>query len=128
MKDRAALVRAKGMTAVVGAVLTNGLSEKTKANNFLAQGLVKASLLATKAEGYAQACLALSEASDPDYSSISAPTLIIAGDEDKTSPQATTDALTRAISGSKSVTVSGVGHWHFLEDTEGVSKALRTFL
>lgn len=128
MTDRAALVRNKGMTAVVSAILSNGLSEQTRKNNVLAQALVKSSLLGTKPEGYAQACLALAGAGDPDYSKIVAPTLIVAGDQDKTSPQATTDALTGAIAGSKAITLAGVGHWHFLEDVEGVAKAISTFL
>jgi pimeloyl-ACP methyl ester carboxylesterase len=128
MTDRAALVRNKGMTAVVSAILTNGLSEQTRKSNVLAQALVKSTLLGTKPEGYAQACLALAGAEDPDYSKIVAPTLIVAGDQDKTSPQATTDALTGAIAGSKAITLAGVGHWHFLEDVEGVAKAISSFL
>ena len=115
------------MLAVVDAIIGAGLSERTRADRALAVGYTRALLLATNAEGYAQACLALGGARDPDYSRITASTLIIAGAEDKTSPQATTEALQSAIAHCRSVQLQDVAHWHALEDAEAVSKLLDGF-
>ena len=128
MSDRAALVRKDGMTAVVPAIIQNGLSDQTRQSNGLAQAFVKASLLATNPEAYAEACLALGSAQDPQYSQIQAPVLIVAADQDKTSPSATVNFLKEAISNVKIVPLSGVGHWHMVEDVSGSARALQEFL
>jgi pimeloyl-ACP methyl ester carboxylesterase len=116
------------MTAVVPAIVQNGLSDQTRHSNGLAQAFVKASLLATNSEAYAQACLALGSAQDPDYSKIQAPVLVVAGDQDKTSPSATVDFLKQAIKDIKVAPLTGVGHWHMVEDVSGSSRALQDFL
>lgn len=127
MKGRAESVRNQGMLAVADTICNVGLSERTKSSRSLAVAFTRSSLLSTSAEGYARACLALREASDPNYSKIECPVLIVGGSEDKTSPSATTQFLTSAITDSKSVTLQDIGHWHAIEDVSAVAELLRGF-
>lgn len=128
LTKRAATVREGGMISIVDTVATAGVSAKTNSSRTLAKSVVRASLLMSPAEGYAQACLAAAAATDPDYSKITTPTLIFAGDEDKTAPKPTIDFLHKAINGSKIVHLAEVGHWHQVEDFETVAKELKAFI
>ncbi|GAA5876549.1 hypothetical protein JCM3774_003135 [Rhodotorula dairenensis] len=128
LTKRAATVREGGMISIADTVATAGVSAKTNSSRTLAKSVVRASLLMSPAEGYAQACLAAAGATDPDYSKISAPTLIFAGDEDKTAPKPTIEFLHGAINGSKVVQLADVGHWHQVEDFDTVAKELKAFL
>jgi pimeloyl-ACP methyl ester carboxylesterase len=116
------------MPAVAESIARAGTSNETQATRSLAFGAVYSSLLFSPVEGYAQACLALATAVEPAYERISAPTILIAGAEDKTSPTATIDYLHTRISGSNVVTLQNVGHWHLLEDVEASARALVEFL
>ncbi|BGP30349.1 hypothetical protein JCM10296v2_002103 [Rhodotorula toruloides] len=128
LTKRAETVRSGGMSAIVDAVSTAGCSAKTNSSRPLSKAAVRASLLASQPEGYAQACLALAHADDPDYSAITAPTLIVAGSEDKTSPQSTIDFLSGAIPGAKVTKIEDIGHWHQVEDVDAVAREIRTFV
>ncbi|GAK64597.1 fumarylacetoacetate hydrolase [Moesziomyces antarcticus] len=127
MKSRAASVRAQGMLAVADTICNVGLSERTKSQRSLSVAFTRASLLSTPAEGYAQACLALGRAEDPDYSKIACPVLFVGGSEDKTSPAATIQSLGKLIKGAKAVTLQDVGHWHAIEDVKAVAELLNGF-
>ena len=128
LSDRAQTVRAGGMSAVADTVAVAGISQKSLAGRPLAKGMLRASLLSTSAFGYALACLALTKAVDPDYAAIRVPTLILAGAEDKTCPEATVKFLGGAIPGAKVVTLQDVGHWHIVEDVEGTARELNSFV
>ncbi|KAH7922428.1 alpha/beta-hydrolase [Leucogyrophana mollusca] len=113
-----------GISAIADTVATAGVSQKTLTSRPLSKHAVRASLLATSVVGYASACFALTRAKDPDYAKITAPTLIIAGTEDKTCPEATVKFLESKIAGARVVTLSDVGHWHLLEDVDAVGEIL----
>lgn len=126
LTGRADTVRKGGMPAVADTVATAGTSPSIKRP--IVKGYVLSSLLATPPEGYAQACVALATAKDPDYSKITAPTMIIAGDEDKTAPRATIDFLAERIGGSSVQTCQQTGHWIMLESAQTVAELLQHFL
>jgi len=65
---------------------------------------------------------------DPDYASISVPTLILAGTEDNTAPEATISFLSGAIPGADVVMLQDVGHWLIIEDVEEVSREIHDVL
>lgn len=128
LTGRAATVRQGGLAAIAAAVTAGGISALAFKSRPLVKSAVFSSLSTTPAEGYALACLALAAGRDPAYDAISAPTMIIGGDEDKTCPKATVEFLAGAIKGAKVVTLTPVGHWHQVEDIEGVSAAIKSFL
>ncbi|GAA5939802.1 hypothetical protein JCM3775_001631 [Rhodotorula graminis] len=128
MLKRAHTVLEHGMSAVVDQVVAAGLSERTRADSPLAVAMVRALVLATKPEGYAAACRALAGASEPEYSRIKAETLVVAGEYDVLSDAATSDHLCDEIPNARRVDLSGVGHWHAVEDPAGVARVLDEFL
>ena len=128
---RATLVRSKGMTAVVDAVVTAGVSEKTKKSKPLSVTAVRLSLLGQDPEGYAKACSALAKSSNTslDFSRISADTLIITGSEDKVSPPQLCEKYKDELQKCKGLEIlQDVGHWHVFEDPDGVAAALSHIL
>jgi len=127
LTGRASAVRQGGMPAVADTVANAGTSTTTRDTLPLVKGYALTSLLSTPAEGYAQACEAAAAGKDPDYSAIKSPTLIIAGEEDKTSPKATIDFLNGKIKGSRVETIARIGHWIFIEAVENVGESLKSF-
>lgn len=129
--ERAAVVRGKGMAAVVDAVATAGTSEKTKRSNPVALTAVRLSLLGQDPEGYAKACAALAKSVNLtlDFSTVEAATLIITGSEDKISPPQLCEKYQGQLKSCEGVHVlEHVGHWTCLEDVSGVTKAVQGFL
>jgi len=116
------------MSSVAQVILASGTSSYTQSSRPLVKGYIALSLIASEPEGYALACEALATAKNPDYANIKCTTVIVAGDEDKTSPAATTEYLKEQIAGTKAVQLQNVGHWHMIEDVEGVSGTLKAFL
>ncbi|KAH7131226.1 hypothetical protein EDB81DRAFT_136628 [Dactylonectria macrodidyma] len=127
--SQSALVRSKGMKAIVDAVAEAGTSLRSKNSNPVAVAAVRLSLLGQDPESYAKASWALARATQElDIQSINAKTLIITGDEDKVSPPELCEKYSQEIKDSQHVVLNECGHWHVFEDLQGVSKALREFL
>ncbi|KAI8655262.1 hypothetical protein NCS57_01274500 [Fusarium keratoplasticum] len=126
---RAALVRSKGIRAVVDAVVDAGTSSHSKKANPTAITAVRLSLLGQDPESYAKATWALAGATQKlNVEAIEAKTLIVTGDEDKVSPPALVEQYAGRIKDSKAVILKNVGHWHVFEDVEGVAEAVGEFL
>ncbi|RJE25253.1 fumarylacetoacetate hydrolase [Aspergillus sclerotialis] len=125
--ERAALVRKKGMHAVVDDVATAGTSETTKSTIGLTA--VRLSLLATEPESYAKACTALAACPQLPVESIRCQALIITGAEDKVSPPDLCKKYSERIPQClPPVVLDGVGHWHTFENVRGVSSAINGFI
>lgn len=126
---RAALVRAKGMAAVVDAIVGAGTSSRSKEANSVAVAAVRLSLLGQDPESYAKACQALAGATEKlDVEALKMPTLIVTGQEDKVSPPSLCEQYNSRIQGSTLVVLKDVGHWHVFEDVAGVGQAIQSFL
>ncbi|HTH99586.1 MAG TPA: alpha/beta fold hydrolase [Acidisoma sp.] len=127
LRDRAAKVRAEGMAAIADAIVTAGTSDDTKANNPAAASFVRESIMAQPAEGYARACEALAALSRADLSAVRCPTLVLNGDQDRTSPPDTGSALAGAIEGAEFRKLDGCGHWATIERAKQVNYAMTLF-
>lgn len=127
---RAALVRARGIAAVVDAVVAAGTSDASRRTSPVAAAAVRMSLLGQDPEAYAKACHALagSGTTTLGVEGVTAPTLIIAGADDKVSPPAVCEQYKAKVKGSRLVVLPGVGHWHVFEDFNGVANAVNEFL
>lgn len=121
-RDRAALVRSKGMTGVVDAVVNAGLSPTTHANNQLAVTATRLSLLAQDPEGYAKACTALASAGNLAYNTLQCPAFILTGAEDKVSPPSLCEKYGSMVKQSQVEVIEDVGHWHLFERTSLVTE------
>ncbi|KAF3386364.1 putative protein YisK [Penicillium rolfsii] len=107
--DRAALVRRKGMLAVVEGVASAGTSERSKST--LGLTAVRMSLLGTEPESYAKACVALAACEAIQLDSVQCATLIVTGDEDKVSPLALCVLYAEKIPHSlPPISIPNVGH------------------
>ena len=128
---RADLVREKGMTGVVDAVVTAGTSDETKKANPMAVTAVRLSLLSQSPEAYAKACGALAASKDEtlELERLQARTLIITGGEDKVSPPELCRKMRSRISACEDVVVlDNVGHWHMFEKVDDVCNSIGKFL
>jgi pimeloyl-ACP methyl ester carboxylesterase len=65
---------------------------------------------------------------DFELSAISAPTLVLAGSEDRLIPKAHTFSLAREIAGAKTAIINGVGHVGTIQDPAAVAARVRDFL
>lgn len=127
-RERAALVRDQGMSAVAEAISRGATSDQAAEHNSLLRPLVRELLLGQDAEAYAQACEALAAATNPDLSAIKSQVLLITGDEDGVSPPATNEAIAGELTDAQRHTISGIGHWTVLEAPDFVADYLTTFL
>lgn len=123
---RAALVRSKGMLAVVDAITQAGTSAYVQQNNLLAISAVRVSLLSQDAEGYAKACTALAQSAHDtlDVKSLKIPVCFVTGEEDKVSPPTLCQKYSEATGGGHVEVLKDVGHWHLFEDTDRTVKAV----
>ncbi|KAL4977276.1 hypothetical protein BDW66DRAFT_150367 [Aspergillus desertorum] len=102
---RAETVRAQDMAAVADAVVSAGLSSKTKCSNPLVVTATKLSLLSQDPEGYAKACMALARSAEEtlDVEKVAAKTLILTGTADAVSPPALCEKYGQRIKNTKVV-------------------------
>lgn len=124
--ERAALVRAQGMQAIVEPVLARWLTPDAPSH---AAAPLRELILATPAEGYA-ACAEAIAAADLTLQSggLAIPTLVLVGESDPSTPVATAEALHRAIPGSKLEIIAHAAHIPTAEQPAAVAGALLRFL
>lgn len=77
-------------------------------------------------------CRVISTAKQPKYDAITAPLLILAGEDDKTAPLESSETILKSYGtdqSSKSIQkLSGVGHWHCIEASDAVACHIEQFL
>ncbi|KAH7146254.1 hypothetical protein EDB81DRAFT_721156 [Dactylonectria macrodidyma] len=83
--QRIETVKKSGMEAMANIIPSAATGSKSTSTQ---QAFIRSLLLSQKPEGYNSLCRAIAEAGRPSYSSAQCPLLIIAGEEDKTSPVA----------------------------------------
>lgn len=123
--QRAATVRAHGMSAVADAVwdrwVTPAFAEREPA---LAHEL-RAMLLATPAEGYAGCCEAIAHmALQPLLPQVRAPTLVLAGADDQATPPSHGEAIAASIAHASLTVVPGARHLANVEQDTAVTSAI----
>jgi 3-oxoadipate enol-lactonase len=119
--DRAAVVREQGMEPLADAVVSRWFTPEAAAP---LRARFRAILVATPAEGYAGCCEALADWDFRDrLAAISAPTLVLAGDEDESVPASDTDALVEGIPGAHGTVLPRAAHLANLEQPEAFARA-----
>jgi 3-oxoadipate enol-lactonase len=115
-RERAALVRARGIEPIADAVVARWFTAETRAERPELPARFRELLVSQPVEGYAGCCEALAGwdfAGELDR--VSVPTLVIAGSEDEATPAADTDQLAERIPGAHLVTIDGAAHLANLE-------------
>ena len=126
-QQRSASVASGGLESIADAVL-----ERWFAHDFLVSEdlhIWRNMLTRTPAAGYIGCCAALAAADfSEQLAKISAPTLVIAGSEDRAAPPETVRATAAKISGASFVEIPQVGHLPSVETPTQFTQLLSNFL
>jgi pimeloyl-ACP methyl ester carboxylesterase len=128
MRERAARVRAEGMSEVAEAILKAATSGDTKAANPVGMAFIRELLMRQDPEGYARNCEALAGAEGADLERIRCRALLVTGDEDAVAPPSAVRAMADRLHDARSVVLSRCGHWTTIERAVEVNNAFREFL
>jgi 3-oxoadipate enol-lactonase len=121
-EQRAALVRATGMAAVADQVVAGWFTDRFPDSE---RERFKAVLLATEPESYACCCEAIRDLDlRADLPRITAPTMVVAGAEDPSTPVAHAEMIVRGIAGSQLVVVPQAAHLAAYEQADAVNAAV----
>jgi pimeloyl-ACP methyl ester carboxylesterase len=127
-RKRAATVREQGMEAVAPGIVAAATSARTQSEHPALAAFVRELLFRQDPHGYAACCEALADAAAPEYGRVQAPTLFIAGSDDKVSPPEVSEAFAKETSSGSVEIIPDVGHWHAVEAAGQVTSALRAFV
>ena len=96
----------------------------------LQRAFIRQLLLSQNADGYQAMCKVVGCASIPNYASIRMPTLLIAGEEDKSAPMAGCEEIQRRIGSDNKQfqVVEKMGHWHCIEAPEVMIDSIGKFV
>jgi 3-oxoadipate enol-lactonase len=128
-RDRAATVRARGTAAIAEPVVGRWLpAEFAQAHPQLRAALLDA-VTTTSDEGYAGCCAALENLDlAPDLARVTAPTLVIVGSDDESTPPEGGRAVAAGIPGARVAEVAGAAHLANLSHADEVTRLLLDFL
>lgn len=125
--DRAAAVRAEGMSGVADAVVANALSETTRRDHPETAETVRAMVAGQDPEGYARSCEALAGAADPGPLDPALPLLLVTGSDDGVGAPAVSEQLASEHGSATLEILDDCGHWTALERSAEVTDLLITF-
>jgi 3-oxoadipate enol-lactonase len=128
--DRAATVREQGTGAIVEATLERWLTDGFRADHPNTVKRIRAMFESIDDEGYANCC-AIIEHMDltPDLGSIAAPTLVIGGAQDPSTPPAEhAEAIAAAIGGARLEVLDPGAHLLNIERPEDVTRLISDHL
>lgn len=128
-RERAALVRRGGLEPIADAVVSRWFTPSFMKTRPEAVERMRRVLIATSREGYAGCCEALA-AMDlrSDLRSITAPTLVIAGQDDPATPPAHGRLIAENITGARLSIVSHAAHLANIERAELLTALLMRFV
>jgi 3-oxoadipate enol-lactonase len=121
--DRAAVVRAEGLGAIVDAVLGRWFTPA-----FAEVDPYSRMILSIDPEGYARCCEALAGWTGEGLERIEAPTLVVAGEHDPTVPPLLAGELAERIPGARLAVVAGAAHLASLERPDEFNRLLEEHL
>jgi pimeloyl-ACP methyl ester carboxylesterase len=134
MRTRAAKARsegAAGMHDITQTLLLSALSADTRTRSPLAVAFVRESLMRQDGEAYARSCEALADCVPAAVERISAPVLLVTGDEDAVAPPQAVRQMADKLHAARStrvVVLPRCGHWTPIERPEECQRELREFL
>jgi 3-oxoadipate enol-lactonase len=127
--ERAAIVRAEGVGAVADAVLGRWFTAGFVAADPDEIARMRAILTATPPEGYAGCCEAIAEMDlTPDLPSIAAPTLVIVGEQDPSTPPEHGRRIADLIPGAQFEVISPAAHLATIERPDLTTAMILRFL
>ncbi|MBA3409352.1 MAG: 3-oxoadipate enol-lactonase [Geodermatophilaceae bacterium] len=123
--ERAATVRANGTGAVADAVVSRWLTEARRAADPQTTRYLRDMIAASPADGYAACCDAIRDVDlRADLAMITAPTLVIAGAEDPSTPPVHLQTIAAGIPGARLIELTECAHLAAIDQPEAVITAL----
>ncbi|CAN5759740.1 hypothetical protein BH11PSE8_BH11PSE8_07800 [soil metagenome] len=122
---------AAGMQEITQALLHAAISADTRQRLPVAVAYVRESLMRQEGEAYARSCEALAGAQAAAVDRITAPVLLVTGDEDGVAPPQSVRAMAEKLHSSPNprvVVLPRCGHWTPIERPEECQRELRDFL
>lgn len=127
--QRAATVRAGGTVAIADTTLGRWFTPGFAARHAGVVAWARRQLATTPAEAYATCCETLATADvAADLAAITAPTLVVAGADDPTSPPAEAERIAAGIAGARVAVVPDAAHLANVAQPEMVGRLLLDFL
>ncbi|HCT78666.1 MAG TPA: 3-oxoadipate enol-lactonase [Micromonosporaceae bacterium] len=127
--ERAAAVRSDGMSAITETVLGRWFTPEFAKEHPAVVGWVRRMLATSPAEGYAACCEALGTMDlTPVLSQISAPTLVIAADQDPSTPLPLVEHIASKVPNARLEVVPDAAHLVIVEQPAKVNRLLLDFL
>ena len=127
--ERAALVRREGMASVVDATIERWFTPAFLERSPEVVENIRVAFLATDPEGYAGCCEALAEFDMRGrLGGVSAPTLVIAGEDDPVGTPERAAAIGDEIEGSRVVVLPDAKHLAAVEQADAVTRELEQLL
>lgn len=129
IRDRATLARRgiEGMQEIADAIVKGATSPESKEGHPAVLALVRESVMRQSPEGYAQSCEALAQAEAAEVERITAPVLLVTGDQDGVAPPAAVRDFGERLQRQHTVVLDGCGHWHTFEKPEACITELEKF-
>ena len=128
-RERIDTAKAHGMEALVEATIERWFTRDFIASNEDAVGPIRDLVRSTPVQGYASCIEAIMKLDITDrLRSVNLPTLIIAGEDDESTPVAAHEAIHAAVSGSELLVVPTAKHFVNVEQSGPVNDALSRFL
>jgi 3-oxoadipate enol-lactonase len=123
--ERAELVRREGMAVVADTVVGRWFTPRFHETRASQVDGFRAMLLGTDPESYARCCEAIRDLDlRGDLRAIVAPTVVIAGAEDPSTPVEHAETIVRGIAGSRLVVVPDAAHLANVEQADAVTDAV----
>ena len=126
--ERARLARQGRMDEIAEGVAATGLSERCRREDPRLLGLFRESIAANDGERYAAACEAVAAGRMRGPAGLACPVLACCGGSDPVTPPAAAEEIAAAAPDGRSAVVGEAGHWCQIEDPEGTTEVLLSFL
>jgi 3-oxoadipate enol-lactonase len=128
--ERAATVRAAGsVEPLADATLERWFTARFRAERPEVVARVREMVVATPAEGYAASCDALRDCDLRDaLGSISTPTLVVAGEQDPSTPPEQAAEIAAAIPGAQLTVIPDTAHFAQVEQADAFNRTIAEFL
>ncbi|ETI19667.1 hypothetical protein G647_08680 [Cladophialophora carrionii CBS 160.54] len=128
-KQRVPKVQSAGMESMANTIPNAATGPAATA---LQKAFIRELLLAQDPQGYIANCRAIQHATPPAYHDVKVPTLIIAGEVDKSAPlegcKLVFERLGVEQAKKRLEVLRGVGHWHCVEAPDEVGQLVREFV
>ncbi|GAN76811.1 alpha/beta fold hydrolase [Acidisphaera rubrifaciens] len=125
---RARLARHEGMAPIADQIIQGSIATAIREENPAVAAFVRESVMRQDAEGYARHCEALAAAEAADHRLITAPALLVTGEEDAVAPVGMARDLADRLPSARLRTLDRCGHWSTLERPRACNERMGDFL